>query len=244
MPLRRETISAGFGCRTVLSCSKVYRSIMTCGDMRQFFPTLLFIIGAVSILFIRNRLLGITLAVWVVCFFAFQVYVSRLRRPARKARAAADTQVTANLADAISNQATIILFSGTRFEKGRFADTVRAWQRATIRSWSADAWIWAGIGLFIIAIQAILLYGGVFFWQRGLFTIGDFVLVQAYLFVAFERLEAVNRELRRVSDAYSDANEMVEILDTLHEVHDEPNAKALPITDGSLEFENVRFHFH
>src|SRR3989344_7105539 len=35
MPLRRETISAGFGCRTVLSCSKVYRSIMTCGDMRR-----------------------------------------------------------------------------------------------------------------------------------------------------------------------------------------------------------------
>ncbi|OGG59879.1 hypothetical protein A2765_04840 [Candidatus Kaiserbacteria bacterium RIFCSPHIGHO2_01_FULL_56_24] len=210
----------------------------------QFLPTLLFILGAVTILFMRNRMLGITLAVWVVCFLAFQIYVSRLRSPARKARAVADTQVTANLADAISNQATIVLFSGARFEKGRFADTVRIWQRATMRSWTADAVIWAGIGLFIIAIQAILLYGGIYFWQRGLFSIGDFVLVQAYLFVAFERLESVNRELRRVSDAYSDANEMVEILDTLHEVHDMPDAKALSIDEGAVEFRDVGFHFH
>jgi ATP-binding cassette subfamily B protein len=210
----------------------------------QFFPTMLFIIGAVTVLFMRNPILGIALAVWVVCFLAFQVYVARLRNPARKARAAADTQVTANLADAISNQATIVLFSGALFEKRRFADTVRTWQTATIRSWTADATIWAGIGLFIIAIQAILLYGGIYYWQRGLFTIGDFVLVQAYLFAAFERLESVNRELRRVSDAYSDANEMVEILDTLHEVHDLPDAKALGIAEGAVEFKDVGFHFH
>ena len=210
----------------------------------QFMPTSLFIVGAVSILFMRNQVLGLALALWVLCFLAFQIYVSRLRSPARKARAAAETQVTANLSDTISNQATVMLFSGGKFEGARFAETVSKWQKATIRSWGADAWIWAGIGLFIIAIQAVLLYGGIYFWERGLFTVGDFVLVQLYLFATFERLASLNRDLRRVSDAYTDANEMVEILDTLHEVHDVPGAKPVVVTSGVVTFKNVDFHFH
>ncbi|HWO07563.1 MAG TPA: ABC transporter ATP-binding protein [Candidatus Paceibacterota bacterium] len=210
----------------------------------QFIPTFLFITGAIVVLFMRNAVLGLTLAVWTVCFIIFQVYVARARQPARIARAAAETKVTANLADAISNQATVLLFSGKRFEISQFSDTVANWRAATVRSWSADAWIWAGIGLFVIIIQSALLYGGVYYWRLGLFTLGDFVLVQAYLFAAFERLESINRDLRRVSEAYSDSNEMVEILNTLHEVADSPGAKPLAVSAGKIEFTNVDFHFH
>ncbi len=210
----------------------------------QFVPTSLFIIGAVVILFLRNSVLGLALAVWVVCFLAFQIYVARARRPARVARAAADTKVTANLADAISNQSTVALFAGSQFEVKRFTETVDIWRQATLRSWRTDAWIWAGIGLFIIIIQGGLLYGGIYYWRQGLFTIGDFVLIQAYLFAAFDRLESINRELRRVVDAYTDANEMVEILDADHEVSDISGAKSLQVTKGEVEFKNMSFHFH
>jgi len=210
----------------------------------QFFPTALFVIGAIIILSMRNLTLGIALAAWAVCFIIFQIFVVRVRGPARKERAAAETRVTANLADAVSNQATVTLFSGAAYEAKRFGDSVNVWRRATLRSWSADAWIWAGIGLFIIAIEAVLLYGGIHYWKQGLFTVGDFVLVQAYLFATFERLSVVNRELRRVSDAYSDAKEMLAILNTTHEVHDAPGAMALKVSDGAIDFNAVHFEFH
>jgi ATP-binding cassette subfamily B protein len=174
----------------------------------------------------------------------FQVWVAHLRQPSRIAKAEADSRVVGNLADAISNQNTVVLFSGSRYELKRFAETVVLWSKALIRVWIADAWIWMGIGLFMIGIQALLLYVGVQLWQEGLFTVGDFVLVQAYLITAFERMERINRELRRMGDAYSDAHEMAEILDTLHEVSDKPDAKALAVSRGEIAFRGVGFHFH
>src|SRR3989344_986481 len=85
--------------------SKFVRSFETMFDaiILQFFPTFLFIAGAVVVLFIRNHVLGIALGLWTALFIAFQLYVARLRQPVRAARAEADTRVTAGLADSISN---------------------------------------------------------------------------------------------------------------------------------------------
>lgn len=226
--------------------SKFSRAYETMFDsvILQFMPTLLFVAGAATILFQRNHVLGTALAAWAVCFVAFQVFVSYLRRPVRAARAAADTRVTANLADAISNQATIMLFSGAAHEQSRFEATVNSWRLALMRSWRADSMIWASIGLFMLVIEGGLMFGALHFWKQGLLMIGDFVLIQAYLLTTFDRLVSVNRELRRFHDAYADANEMVEILGTLHEVYDEPDAQPLVVSKGELKFTNVDFHFH
>jgi ABC-type bacteriocin/lantibiotic exporter with double-glycine peptidase domain len=50
---------------------------------QQFFPTFLFVAGAVTVLFIRNHVLGAVLGIWAVLFVLFQLYVARLRQPAR-----------------------------------------------------------------------------------------------------------------------------------------------------------------
>lgn len=233
---------AGSLTHKVTKFSKAFETLFD-GIVNNLFPTFIFIFGAIVILFNRNHTLGIFLAVWAALYLLFQIYVSRLRQPTRIARAAADSRVTGNLADAISNQATIVLFSGGRYEAKRFARTIAEWMQAVMRTWIADAWIWMGIGLFMIGIQAALMYVGVLLWQRGLFTVGDFVLVQAYLITAFERMERINRELRRMNDAYSDAGEMAEILDTLHEVHDVRGAQPLKVAGGVVEFRKVHFRF-
>ncbi len=226
--------------------SKFVRSFEIIIDsvVNNMFPALVFITGAIVVLFIRNHTLGIILAVWSVLYLMFQIYVSRVRRPSRIARAEADSRVTGNLADAISNQSTIVLFSGGRHEASRFGRTVAEWVKAFLRTWWVDAWIWLGLGFFMIVIQTTLLYVGIQLWHEGLFSVGDFILIQAYLLTAFERLEQVNRQLRRANDAYSDAGEMVEILETLHEVHDVPGARPLLVRDGALTFENVDFYFY
>jgi ABC-type multidrug transport system fused ATPase/permease subunit len=186
----------------------------------------------------------ISAGVWTVCFLAFQVYVAHLRQPVRTARAEADTKVVAALADAISNHSTAALFSGGMFERERFSTTVSIWQKITYRSWTVDEYIWGGIGLFMTTIEIGLLYGAMQFWQQGLLTIGDFVLIQAYLLTTFDRLVSINRELRRFYDAFADASEMVAILETPHEVKDIPHAKPLHIKKGEISFADVDFYFH
>ena len=217
---------------------------MTDAIIMQFFPTALFAVGAVVILFLRNHTLGIALGIWVICFIAFLLFVARLRHPLRVARTNADSKMIGTLADAISNQNTIALFSGTAHEAGLFRTVIEYWRKATVRSWTADELIWSVLGVLMVGINIGLLYGGVLLWVRGFLTIGDFVLIQIYLIGLFERLTSINRELRRFFDAYADATEMVEILEMPHEIQDWRNAASLAVTQSKITFKSVGFSFY
>ncbi len=218
--------------------------IMADGIMTQFFPTAFFSIGAVTILFLYNKLLGLALGLWLILFLSFLFYMGRRRRPLRSARADADSKMIGSLADAISNQNTIALFSGNTHERSIFGNVVEHWRRATMRSWNMDESIWSVLGFLMVSINVGLLAGAVALWKQGLVTVGDFVLIQSYCISLFERLITINRELRRFFDAHADATEMIEILHTPHEIQDRPGARALAVTHGEISFNNVDFFFY
>ncbi len=228
--------------RRVSKFAAAFESMME-SIMGQFFPTAFFTIGAVGILFLRNHILGIALGVWVVCFVAFQLFVARLRQPLRVARAEADSKMVGALADAISNQNTVALFSGYDHERGLFHGVVDLWRKATMRSWGAAELIWSIQGILMVGINIGLIYGAVIYWKQGLITIGDFVLIQSYLLGLFGQLNGLNRELRRFYDAFADAVEMVEILKTPHDIQDRPGALPLETKNCEIQFKGVDFHF-
>ncbi|MBI4225163.1 MAG: ABC transporter ATP-binding protein [Candidatus Sungbacteria bacterium] len=234
---------AGSLTHRVTRFSRAFETILD-AVILQFLPTLLFVTGAVIILFMRNHTLGIALGIWVICFVAFQIFVAQLRQPLRRARAEADSTLTGTLADAISNHMTIALFSGTSHENSRLYEVAERWRKATLRSWNADELIWACLGLFMIGINVGLLYGAMIFWQRGMLTVGDFVLIQAYLITTFGRLVEINRELRRFHDAFAEANEMVDMLEMPHGIPDRMGATPLVIRAGEIAFKNVNFYFN
>jgi ATP-binding cassette subfamily B protein len=229
--------------RRISKFSAAFESLLD-SIMLQFAPTAIFVTGAVIILFIRNHTLGLLLGGWAVAFVIFQIWVAKLRQPLRVASSAEDSRMTGALADALSNQTTISLFAGSTFEHARFIGAIKKWKAATMRSWNADEYIWAALGLFIVFINIAMLYGAIIFWQRGLLTIGDFVLIQAYLLTTFQQLIGINRNLRRFYDSYADSTEMIDILNTPHEIKDLPDAKKLVVSEGVIDFKDIEFYFH
>lgn len=225
--------------RFTRSYERIFDAVVT-----QFFPTGLFIGGAIVVLAYHNLYVGLILAGWAAAMLLFQIYLSRINQPIRLERAEADTRVTGMLSDAIANQHTVALFSGARYETGRFAEAVRDWRRKTLRAWVADSWIWGSLALLMIAVQGTLLWAAVHFWLRGLLTLGDFVLIQAYLLTTLNRLMGINWQLRGFYDALADAHEMLQMLMTPHEVRDARNARHLAIDRGVVWFDDVSFGFH
>jgi ATP-binding cassette subfamily B protein len=233
---------AGTLTRRVGRFSKSFETIFD-SIIIQFVPSAIFIVGAIVILGLRNITLGAALAAWVLVFLTVQILFMRWQLPLRVKRAEEDSRMTGALADAIGNQNTIAVFSGTAFELKRFRGIADVWYRAVIRNWNAGEVVWGVLGLLMVGINVGLLYGAVYFWQRGQLTIGDFVLIQAYLLTTFDRLAAINRELRQFNEAFADAGEMVEILETPHEIRDVPGTKALRVEQGAIDFKNVNFYF-
>jgi ATP-binding cassette subfamily B protein len=233
---------AGTLTRRVGRFSKSFEMIFD-GIVMQFVPTAIFITGAVIILYLRNPLLGTALLLWVLVFLLVQMIALRLQQPLRLERVARDSELTGALADAIGNQTTIQVFSGGRFETDRVNEVASRWYKATIRNWNASEFTWGILGLLTVAINVGLLYGALVLWSQNLVTVGDFVLIQAYLLTTFDRLFGINREFRHFNEAVADASEMTEILKTPLEVRDAPHAKRLVASHGAIAFSNVEFSF-
>lgn len=211
--------------------------------MMQFLPTTLFVIGAVTVLSFQNLTLGLMLGGWVIAFVSFQILIARIRQPLRIKRSEEDSRMTGALSDAISNQNTVMLFSGATHEQRRFSDVVRDWRKATLRAWVSDELTWAVLGLLMVVINIALLYGALIYWRQGLVTIGDFVLIQAYLVTTFDRLISINRDFRRFYDGIADATEMIDIIQTPHEVQNVFGAPEIKVQTGTIAFTQVHFAF-
>ncbi|MDB5224923.1 MAG: hypothetical protein JWO43_545 [Candidatus Adlerbacteria bacterium] len=223
--------------------SRAYENIVDLIVM-NFMPTALYVCGAVIILMLHNLVLGIILGIWTLCFIAFQVWFAKHLSPLRRERADADTKLTGAVSDTISNHTTVQLFSGTKHEGKQLKKVSDVWVTKTHTLWLFENNIWGILGLMMIGINAVLLYGALIYWQQGLLTVGDFVLIQSYLLGTFSRVTNISRQLRGFNDSISDASEMLTILDTPHEVADVLGAKAIRMTDGSISFKKVDFYFH
>ncbi len=209
----------------------------------SFFSTAVFAIGTIIVLFQRNTILGAALLVWTLFFLALQIILTRWRQPLRIARALEDTRMTGVLSDAVSNQSTISQFGASRHEHDIFAGAVEKWRAANLRSWNADAWTQGIQGFLTVVVQAGLLYGAIILWQRGVVTVGDFVLIQIYILALINHIWNVGGNLRRIYDAFADAYEMVDIMDRPHGVRDIPAARQLRVDSRDIVMRDVAFGF-
>ncbi|KKQ70644.1 MAG: hypothetical protein UT33_C0014G0013 [Candidatus Peregrinibacteria bacterium GW2011_GWC2_39_14] len=206
-------------------------------------PLAIRVVGTLCVLFYLHYLLGLAMLVWVVVFIAIAYALSMYKLKFNIKKSEADTKVTAVLADTISNNINIKLFSGFNYEQARFGEATESWFRKTKKSFDIDVIIEAFQGAFMIAIDLLILYIAVILWRKNLLTVGDFVLIQAYLLEIFLQLWNFGRVIRSLYEHLANADEMTEILNKPYEVKDKMNAKMLDVSIGKIEFKNVNFSY-
>lgn len=219
--------------------NKLYDSITS-----SLLPAAIYVVGIISVLSLQNVALGAVLAVWVVIFILLQWAMSRWQQPLRIKRAEEDSAVTAALADSISNHSTVQLFSGNSYEETRIGEVVYRFRKALLRTWNFDSWVYGVQSLLSMTINLGLLLTALILWTRGLITVGDFILIQAYFIGLFDRVWGLGREFRSINTAFADAGEMVYIMELGHDICDMKHAGILAVGKGQIEFSDISFSFH
>lgn len=210
----------------------------------NFVPAFLFALGIIGVLSMRSLLLGAGLFLWTVVFVYLQFVMMTKRHPLRTARVEEDSKVSALLSDDVVNHSTITAFASTPFENSRFKERLEGWYLATKRAWDADLWIYGVQGLLAVGIEFALLAGAILLWQKGLLTVGDFVLIQIYILGLFNRIWSIGQNMRRLYEAFAEATEMIDIMDMPHEIEDVAEAHTLVVTEGAITFDQVSFEYH
>ncbi|OGL99389.1 hypothetical protein A2318_01060 [Candidatus Uhrbacteria bacterium RIFOXYB2_FULL_45_11] len=202
------------------------------------------VVGNLIVLFMRDVRLGIVLLVCVAVIAVFNITFAMWKLKYDYAKSLLDSESTAVLSDALTNSTTIKLFASQAQEKVVFGNVMERWRQAQTRLWNYDG-IAESVqaGLMVLA-EFVMFYVAIQLWQQGLLTIGDFALIQSFMVGIFMRVWNLGKSIRHIYEGLADAAEMVEILETPHEVKDVSKAGLMRVTEGSIEFQDVTFKFN
>lgn len=207
-------------------------------------PLILRVITISVILGMRNIWLGVAVVVWVIIFALMSYVFSQYKLPYDSKRSELGTRVVGQLADSITNEANIKLFAGFARERQRFFELLEQWRKMLRFTWDISSAFFALQGILMIGLEIGLMYLAIRLWQRGLLTIGDFVLIQTYLVTLFTKIMDLGRIIRDFYEQVAEAEEMTEILSTPHAIVDHPKAKKLNVSAAAIDFDRVSFSYN
>lgn len=238
--------SNNFAGSLVRKIHRLTRAFETIADqvMWKLMQLVITLIGTLVIFYFRSPLVAAVLGAWVVFFVLINVAVARWKLQYDARRAAIDTESGGMLADAISNSLTIQQFVGGAHENRRFADVNERWRKMQTFAWNLGEASEAIQSLLMFVLEAVIMYIAIRYYVDGKMTLGDFALLQTALIALFAKLWDFGRMIRYLYEAFADAKEMVDILETPHEIKDKLRAKKLKVTRGEITFDEVTFAYN
>jgi len=208
-------------------------------------PTLLEITLIALILFSNyNIWFALVPFATAVVYVAFTLIVTEWRMKYRRKMNEMDSKANTRAIDSLINFETVKYFGNEEFETGRYDENLQVWERAAVKNQTSLASLNIGQGVIIatgITILLMLASKGV---AEGELTLGDLVLVNAYLLQMFIPMNFLGFVYREIKHSLVDMERMFSILDENKAIEDKPNAKALAVTDGQVQFDHVAFHYN
>ncbi len=180
-----------------------------------------------------------TIAAYVVWTFRVTEWRTRFYRAAVEA----DTRASARAVDSLLNYETVKYFNNEDHEARRYDENLKAMEEATVRSLKSLAVLNLGQSAIIAAGITALMWRAAAGVVAGEMTIGDLVLVNAYLLQLSAPLNFLGMVYREVKQAITNIERLFGLLDEAQEVRDRPDAGVLSTRRPQVDFQDVHFGY-
>ncbi|QDF76398.1 MULTISPECIES: ABCB family ABC transporter ATP-binding protein/permease [Shewanella] len=207
-------------------------------------PTLLEIALVVGILFYNYgwAFAAITLSA-VVAYILFSVLATEWRTGFVREAAQADSQSNTRAIDSLLNYETVKYFNNETYESEQYDHALERWEVAKRKNRLSLFALNAGQAFIISLAMTLMLALAATQVTEELMTIGDFVLINAFMMQLFMPLNFLGFVYREIRGALANIERMFSLLDREPKVIDTPDAKSPELPQGSLKFEGVSFHY-
>ncbi len=183
------------------------------------------------------------IVIMIISYVWFTFTVSEWRVKIRKEMNDQDTDANQKAVDSLLNFETVKYFNAEKVESERFDSSMRLYEIAALKTSYSLSFLNIGqailisIGLVIVMVMAA---SGV---QNGTLTVGDFVLVNAYMIQITMPLNFLGTVYREIRQALVDMSEMFDLLEQPAEISDIKDAEHLNVCNGKIEFKNITFGY-
>lgn len=179
----------------------------------------------------------------LVAYVAFTILVTEWRTHFRREMNELDSRANARAIDSLINYETVKYFNNEAFEAARYDKSLLNWQEAAIRSQTSLSVLNVGQSLIIAVAVTLMVWQAVAGVQAGTMTLGDLVLVNAFLIQLYIPLNFLGVLYREIKQSVVDMERLFALLAQNREVADRPEAKALVVAQGEVAFDAVRFAY-
>lgn len=207
-------------------------------------PTLIEIALVAGILFSQFdwQFAAITLVI-VVIYIALTISITEWRTKLRRQMNEMDSQANTRAIDSLLNYETVKYFGNEDYEATRYDASLQKWEVAAVKN-QTSVGVLNAAQAFVIAIgmtlMLILASRGV---VSGKLTVGDLVMINAFLIQMFIPLNFLGVMYRQIKQSLTDIERLFDLLNVHREISDAPDAKVLVVRGGAVAFEAIEFGY-
>jgi ABC-type transport system involved in Fe-S cluster assembly fused permease/ATPase subunit len=186
---------------------------------------------------------SVIIFVTLVVYIAFTLVITEWRMIFRRTMNDMDSKANTRAIDSLLNYETVKYFGNEEYESRRYDENLQSWETAAVKNQTSLAALNAGqsaivaagvTGLMVLAGNGVV---------RGTMTLGDLVLVNAYMLQLYTPLHFLGFVYREIRHSLADMEKMFGLLEQNMEIADKPDAPALRVSEAAVRFEHVDFSY-
>jgi ATP-binding cassette subfamily B protein len=179
----------------------------------------------------------------IALYVTFTLKVTEWRVKIRRQMNDQDTDANQKAIDSLLNFETVKYFNAEGREAARYDRAMEGYESAAVKTGLSLSFLNVGQSFLITSGLVIVMVMAAMGVQAGTLTVGDFVMVNAYMIQITMPLNFLGTVYREIRQALVDMGEMFGLLGQPAEVTDKPGAPALKVTGGEVVFDGVKFAY-
>lgn len=207
-------------------------------------PTLVEI-GLVCIILLLNydSIFALIITGTILIYIVYTLLVTEWRMRFRRAMNDMDSEANNQAIDSLLNYETVKYFNNEAFEVNHYDQKLARWEKSAIRNQVSLSVLNVGQGIIIaVGLTALMLLAGQGVVE-GELTIGDLVLINAYLLQLYLPLGFLGFVYREIRHSLADMERMFSLLEQQQETADTKTATRLNVSQGKIRFDQVDFYY-
>jgi len=182
---------------------------------------------------------GGALALYIV----FTIAITEWRTHFRRQMNELDSRANSRAIDSLLNYETVKYFGNEAFEARRYDESLERWEDAAVKSQTSLSVLNIGQSAIIAIAVSLVMWRATAGVVGGTMTVGDLVLVNAFMIQLYIPLNFLGVIYREMKQALADMERLFALIDVNAEVRDPPGAPPLAEGPGAVRFEHVDFGY-
>lgn len=207
-------------------------------------PTLLEISLVAAILLSKyNIWFSVIVFGTLASYIALTLIVTEWRMIFRRTMNDMDSRANTQAIDSLLNYETVKYFGNEAWEARRYDEHMKKWELAAVRNQTSLALLNSGQSVIIAIGITLLLSLAAQEVIQGTMTLGDLVLINAFMLQLYMPLHFLGFVYREIKHSLADMEKMFSLLEADEEIKDSADAIELAGNSAEVRFENVDFSY-